>query len=160
MVLSQLAIRVGTGSVEITEGCPVQAIRFPIPSEDAFDHPLRLTIRINRGLDVLLANGDACRNPVSRTAGRKNNMLYRRVHHGVQQPERVGHIVAKILSWAPHRLSHVRETCKVDNGLDSVGFDYFANQRGITEGSFYQRAPFHGPPVRGREVIEYDWLKP
>ncbi len=28
------------------------------------------------------------------------------------------------------------------------------------EVSFDQGTPFHGPPVPGREVIEYDWLKP
>src|SRR5207249_6213999 len=98
MVLSQLTFRVGTGSVEITEGCPPQAIRFSIPSEHAFDHPLRLTIRINRGLDVLLANGNACGNAVGRATGRKNNALYPGVCHCVQQPQRVGHIVAKILA--------------------------------------------------------------
>src|SRR5437764_10919547 len=53
MVLPQLPIRVGTGSVEITQGCPAQAIRFPVPSEDALDHPLRFTIWINGDLDVL-----------------------------------------------------------------------------------------------------------
>jgi len=63
----------------------------------------------------------------------KNNVLYPGIRHCVQQPERVGHVVAKILSRAPHGVSHVGEPCKVDNGLHPVGFDYFANQRGITE---------------------------
>src|SRR5437879_13504819 len=98
MVLSQLTIRVGTGSVEITQGCPAQAVRFSIPGEDAFYHPLGLTIRINRGLDVLLANGNACGNAVGRAAGRKNNVLHTGVRHGIQQPQRVGHIVANILA--------------------------------------------------------------
>src|SRR2546430_12610123 len=92
MALSQFSIRVGTGSVEITQGSPAQAIRFSIPSEDAFDHPFRLTIGINRVLDVLLANGNACGNAVGRAAGRKNNVLYAHVRHGVEKPERVGYI--------------------------------------------------------------------
>src|SRR5213596_880643 len=88
MALSQFSIRVGTGSVEITQGCPAQAVRFSIPSEDAFNHPLRLTIRVYRSLDVLLANGNACWSTVGRAAGRKHNVLYPRIRHCVQQPER------------------------------------------------------------------------
>ena len=40
VALSELTVRVGAGRVEVTQGCPVQFIRLPVPSEDAFDHPL------------------------------------------------------------------------------------------------------------------------
>src|SRR5712672_822813 len=40
MVLSQLTFRVGACSVEITQGSPAHPIRFSIPGEYAFDHPL------------------------------------------------------------------------------------------------------------------------
>ena len=127
MVLSQLPIWVSTGRVEIAQGRPAQAIGLPVPGEDAFNHPLRLTIRVYRSLDVLLANGNACWSTVGRAAGRKHNVLYPRIRHCVQQPERVGHIVAKILPRALHGLSHVGEPGKVDNGLNSMRFDEFAN---------------------------------
>ena len=54
-------------------------------------------------------------------------MLHTGVRHGIQQPQRVGHIVAKILAGAMHGLAHVGEPGKVDHGLDPVGFDYFVN---------------------------------
>src|SRR5207247_9060199 len=119
MALSQFSIRVGTSSVEITQGCPAQAVRFSIPSEDAFNHPLQLTIRVYRSLDVLLANGNACWSTVGRAAGRKPNVLYPRMRHCVQEPERVGHSVAHILPPTTHGISPVGDIASADTAMNS-----------------------------------------
>src|SRR6266705_394190 len=130
---------VGTGSVEITQGGPAQAIRLSIPSEDALDHPLRFTVRVDWILWLIFSDGNTLGDPVRCTAGRKNNMLYPHIRHCVQQPECVTDVGFKILSGTPHGFAHIGEPGKVDNGLDSVGFHYFANQFGVAYISFDKR---------------------
>src|SRR6266568_4578435 len=127
MGLADFTLWVSACRIEIPQGKPAQPVRFAIPVQNALDYALRFSVGVDGILKVVLWNGGAVGNPVSCAAGRKDNVLYAGVQHGIEESQRVGHIVAEVLARTFHGLADISARGEVDYGAHMVVFERIAN---------------------------------
>ena len=109
---------------------------------------------------MVLWNGGAVGNAVRCAARGKDNVLHAGVQHGIEESQRVGHIVAEVLARTFHGFADISARGEVDYGAHAVVFERIANQHGVPEVPLDQRSPFHVRAVACYEIVQDDGLEP
>ena len=92
----------GARRVEITQRNELQTMNLIVPAQDFFKGELRFAVRIDRACRRSFVDWQPLGHPENRAGRGKNDSLYSRCHHGIQQVQAVGNVVAKIFGWIAH----------------------------------------------------------
>src|SRR5258708_26507704 len=159
MLLPDLTFWVCPGGIEIPQSHPLQPVRLRIPVQHPLYEKLRLPIGVDGELRVMLGNGNHLRSSVCGASRGENDVLHSRIDHGVQQIERIHHIVAEVFARIAHGFANVSVRSKMDDRLNFVGPYHLSEQVEIRQITLYKRPPLHSPSMTRVQAIQHDRLK-
>jgi hypothetical protein len=153
VALAQLAFWVSACGVEVAQAYRLETIRFIIVSQGLLHHQLGAAIGVDGLLRVPLVNGRVLRLAKGGGGGRENELAHPMRTHGVQQAQRVGHVVAVVLVRLLHRLAHLNERGKVHDRIKAFGQNS-VQHRTVAKIPLHKVATQNRVAVAAREVVQ------
>ena len=156
MLFKKLPLRIAADDIKIPKASRLNLTGFRGRMNHPFTVPLGLPIGMDWEFGVVLLNRDFLRNPIDRTARRKNELSDTHPFHGEQQRGSSLDIVGRIKVWAAHTFFDQGLRGEMHDSVHPMLFKDAGQTIGLQKVSDdqvrFQREFF----VAGREVVPHD----
>ena len=151
--LTNLALRVGAGGIEITQRRRPQPMRDSEIGDHSLGGPLRLAVRVDRRFDSFLGDQNADRDAVSGGGAGEDQAFNPVIAYCLEQRKRAHDIVAVIFARISDRFSDINKCREMHHGNRLVTLDRRVELSSVGDVADFERGPFHRPLMTMKEVV-------
>ena len=160
MALTQFAVGIGTGGVEVAQAHRFQSVSHLVIRQHLLDHPLAASVGVDGILGMILVDGCPQRFAENRRRGRKDEVVDPMRDHRIQQILGLEHVVEVVLGRLAHRFADLDMGGEMQHAVEARGPEQLIQQVPFAQIPQYEASALDRVTVAGGQIVQHRHLEP